>query len=570
MKHLTHFMLFLCAILPLACDKDQTTLVVPGELTDIEQIRAYLQEALADNNLIVSIDSTSNSDIPYCALLMEDESVVYFKKKWLESSSPNPAQWQVGFTFTDGTQEEALYLGDTIYLDEDEIVVNPFGTAPLTALVPSAMPLKGRFGVRVMGKGPEGVPIHKKLSAFEQGQDIPVLGLYAAHTNEIEISFLNEGGDVRATRKIALTTSSVEGLLASLDIDQNLLPPEDDGIFFIADRKLGFDQRGEIRWLYTGDAKYLYRKLKNGNLVVATEFESINYHSRAFDEISILGETIQRYIVPNLMHHEIREMPNGNFLVASNSEQCTGSIWDGRREEDLIVEIDRTYGDVIKSWNLNGILDNQRPRADGVQNDDWLHLNAIYFDEEDNSIVLSSRHQSLVAKVDYETGDLKWILAHPAGWRSDLLPYILQPINADGSPVDLSSVDFLPYFLHAPTKLPNGDIVLYDNGNYRNFYENPDVPLVSYSRAVAYRINEAAGTVELVWQFDYGQQLFTLATGDIDYFEHNQHRLIGFLNGGDGTPKIVEIDADDQIVFEVNLNAGSYYRCEKIQLYDGL
>ena len=223
-----------------------------------------------------------------------------------------------------------------------------------------------------------------------------------------------------------------------------------------------------------------------------------------------------------------------------------------------------------KAGDLNTILDNQRPRADGIENDDWLHMNGVYFNEADNSIVLSSRHQSLVAKIDYETGDLRWILAHPAGWGADWLPHILQPVNADGSPVNLASVDFLPYFPHAPTPLPDGSIAVYDNGNIRNFYEDPDVPQISYSRAVAYQIDEAAGTVQLVWQFDYGQALFTIATGDIDYFDHNQHRLIGFLNSGNGTPKIVELDANDEIVFEVDINTGSYYRCEKVDLYDGL
>ena len=569
MKSTIYLTLFICLLLQLACVKDQTELIIPDELTDIDQIRTYLRQAVADNNLIIGLDSTSNRDIPYCELQMEDESVVFFKKKWLDQAVSNPADWRMHFAFTDNSQETALYLGDTIFWQEDSIRVNPSGEAPLTAIVPSSMPLKGRFGVKVFGKTPDGISIEGTLSEFGEGQVIPILGLYPNYNNTVEITFLSPQGKVRARRQLQLQTGTVSSL-PGLNITQNQLPADDDGIFFLSDGRQGFDQRGETRWIYTGDARYLFRKLQNGNLVVATATGVIRYHSVAFEEINMLGETIRRYEVPNLMHHEVREMPNGNFLVASNSELYTGSNWDGKGEEDYIVEIDRESGEVVKSWNLNDILDNQRPRADGVENDDWLHLNGLYFNEADNSIVLSSRHQSLLAKIDYETGDLRWILAHPAGWGAEWLPYILQPVHTDGSPVDLANVDFLPYFLHAPAPLPDGSIAVYDNGNYRNFYEDPSVPQISYSRAVAYQIDEAAGTVQLAWQFDYEQSIFTIATGDIDYFDHNQHRLIGFLNSGSNSPKIVELDANDEIVFEADFNLGSYYRCEKISLYDGL
>ena len=238
------YLLLACLLLPLACVKDQTELIVPGELTNIDQIRAYLQQAAADNNLVIALDSISNRTIPYCELQMEDETVVFFKKKWLDRAVSSPGDWRMHFTFSDNSQETALYLGDTIYWQEDSIKVNPFGTAPLTAIVPSAMPLKGRFGVKVFGKAPDGVSIEGELSAFGEGQAIPILGLYPDYNNTVEITFLSPQGKVRARRQLQLQTANVHGL-SNLEITQNQLPADDDGIFFISDRRLGFDQRGK-------------------------------------------------------------------------------------------------------------------------------------------------------------------------------------------------------------------------------------------------------------------------------------------------------------------------------------
>lgn len=174
-----------------------------------------------------------------------------------------------------------------------------------------------------------------------------------------------------------------------------------------------------------------------------------------------------------------------------------------------------------------------------------------------------------MAKVDYATGDIIWLLAHPSGWGERWQPYVLQPVNADGSEVDLGNTDFYSYFQHAPMRLPNGNILLYDNGNYRNFYNGPVED--DYSRAVEYKINEEEKTVQLVWEFDYNHELFTTATGDVDLLE-NGNRLIGFMWSGNRTPKIVELNENDEIVFdiEIDVGEGNYYRAEKFNLYTGM
>ena len=570
LKVLATFFLFAFLIIACKTEDDETLELPAGAFENLLEAKLFFFEEATNNNLITTVDQVTIDEIDYCQFTMEDEAQVLVNKTMLDSFVTDPGAWLTQLYFSDGSIQDAGFLGDSIYIDENNTILDPFGTAPLTALIKTRMPVKGKFGLKLFPKEAGAIGLEHEFAHFDFFHEIPVLGLFPEYNNEIEIYFRSESGQLRASKTIQIETDRVSGAI-TVDIEQNLLAADDTGIYVVSDKKMGFDQTGETRWVYLGDGKQFYRKLKNGNLIMAAQQGGISYHSSKFYELSMLGQIVRTFEVPNKMHHEVIEMPNGNFLVASNSAPFTGNRNDGQLEEDLIVEIDRSSGEVIKSWDLNEVLNNDRPRLDGSTNDDWLHMNALVFDEDDQSILFNSRHQSVLGKLDYETGEVKWLLAHPSGWKSELEPFILTPIQENGSPVDLATTDFLPYWQHAPLKLPNGNILLFDNGNYRNKYEDPTVGEASYNRAVEYKIDEENMTVELVWQFDYDKSIFTEATGDVDYFPENGHRLIGFMNGSGNTPKIVELDEQGNIVYDAFVNRGSnYYRIEKLNLYEGL
>ncbi len=52
--------------------------------------------------------------------------------------------------------------------------------------------------------------------------------------------------------------------------------------------------------------------------MIVSSRQGVAYHSLAFSEISMLGEAIQTYEVPNLMHYEVEELSNGNILLYDN------------------------------------------------------------------------------------------------------------------------------------------------------------------------------------------------------------------------------------------------------------
>jgi arylsulfate sulfotransferase len=301
-------------------------------------------------------------------------------------------------------------------------------------------------------------------------------------------------------------------------------------------------------------------------------------------EIDWLGRAPwEGWNVPGGIHHDAYELPNGNILVLS---AAPGSV------EDALVEVDRDTGNVLHRWDLRTHWDPNRPRQPiNLDDADWLHLNGLDYDAEDDAAILSGRDQSAVVKLDLETGKLAWILGNHRHWDDAFEELLLDPV---GEPFAW------PWGQHAPELHPeqDGRILIYDNGNHRS-YEDPLPPSESYSRAVEYRIDEEAGTVRQIWQYgtERGSELYTPFIGDADYLE-NGNRLIVF--GGvsrnlDGEPQalfdlermevnrmkisahIVEVTAEQparrvmELVFE-DRDMSDYagyriYKAEKIQLY---
>ena len=118
--------------------------------------------------------------------------------------------------------------------------------------------------------------------------------------------------------------------------------------------------------------------------------------------------------------------------------------------------------------------------------------------------------------------------------------------------------------------MPNGNLLIYDNGDYRGFYDDPNVPQASYTRVVEYKVNEAAKTVELVWKFDNNKSVFTMYTGYTQDLAGS--RLAAYMWVSSTTPKILEVNANNEIIYEATINRGKtfYYRTMKVDVYGGM
>lgn len=483
----------------------------------------------------------------------------------------------------------------TEVVTDTEVVVNPSGVAPLTAEVylttsepvTIAMTIPGRDGA---------APLQHTFDDPAQAFRLPILGLYPGSTTEVTLQLFDASGSDLGTIDVPVSTSPLISDLPDVTIDAISPSAMKPGLHLVSyfghdgalnpQRPFIFDNAGTIRWyLDYSDHETLsdlfydngVERLANGNLYFG------DGNTNQIYEINMLGEIQNTWAMPGYgFHHDVLEKPDGNFVVTVN-KQGEDTI------EDYIIEIDRTSGEIVNEWNLNQSLDNTRRTWDtdiADLNVDWFHANALAYDATDNTIIVSGRTQGTVKLT--ANNEVVWILAPHKGWDTagdgtDLSQFLLQPLDASGQPIEDEEVltgtanhpDFeWAWYQHAPALLPNGTLLLFDNGENRN-YSRPG----TYSRAVAYRIDEAAMTIQQDWQYgkERGRETYSRIVSDVDYHasEDNVVFMPGAVNfNGAVYGKIVEVDYDSRDpVFEATITPPTapfnitFHRVERMPLY---
>ena len=188
----------------------------------------------------------------------------------------------------------------------------------------------------------------------------------------------------------------------------------------------------------------------NGRVVIAhpTRFiERAASKRGAALEVDWNGRTLWEVNHPD-HHHDAIRLRNGNVLLLCMGQvpreiarRVRGGIpnseANGQMYGDYLVEA-TTEGEVVWEWRSWEHLD---PDADAIDPQvhryEWTHGNAVA-ELPDGNIVVSFRHTSSVIIVDRGSGTIIWKLGPPI----------------------LSQQ-------HAPTPLPNGNLLIFDNGTYR-------------------------------------------------------------------------------------------------------
>ncbi len=210
-------------------------------------------------------------------------------------------------------------------------------------------------------------------------------------------------------------------------------------------------------------------------------------------------------------------------------------------------------------------------------------MNSVDYDKADDSIIISSRHQSAVIKIGRDK-EVKWILGAPNGWNGKLREKVLTPVDKDGKPIPCRigkcEGDFdWTWTQHTGWKVdelsePGVSIVtVFDNGDGRAF-KQPENPKKKYSRAVMYRIDEKKGTVEQIWEYgkNRGHALYSAITSSVEYEADKDSLLvywasIGVQDKKGVNPVLTEFRRGGKDpVFEMQIRGSMGYRALAIDL----
>ncbi len=412
----------------------------------------------------------------------------------------------------------AKELASGVYtLDDPLVVVDPYGVSPLTAVVLFRTATPTVVSVHVAGDDVLS-SVDATLTDSETDHVVPVYGLYAGRTNEVTLDS-RDGQGSTTTKTLGIATEPENQDLANLTVQTDLRRPDlyQPGLNFpyaMDMFKTAYDENGAFRW-YLKDWYLIPTDFTfHGHFIVSEG--AVSEGAVLLYEIDPLGRIYRVLYTPYGAHHEILTYKEDRLLLAGSS---------GATVEDLVYEISPDTGKILQTLDLKTVLQRSRPGLAAVDSPDWLHLNAIVEVPGTDDILISSRHQSVVARIAWPSGAIDWMLAPPYDWSFLFQKFLLKPTGSDFA---------YAFNQHAPEILPDQDgnpdtmdILLFDNGDQRFAYDkdlqrrilaNEVVAPTPYSRLVQYRIDEKAGTVARIWEYgkDTGSLLYSDGRGDAD------------------------------------------------------
>lgn len=470
-------------------------------------------------------------------------------------------------------EKEAKFNTKGYTIDNPNIIVNPYGNSPLTALILFETNTKVSPVITIKGKD--------ELSTFthtfnnSKKHYLSVYGLYADYENEVIIEY-NEG-DNKVSKTITIKTDKLpDNMILPTKIYADKSSLENDLYFYTPSSTgytVAYDVNGDVRWYLTNYALWKIDRLENGHLLVSTErLVNSPYYMTGLYEMDLLGKIYVEYSLEGGYHHDYYEMENGNLLVASDDfNNDDGTV------EDYIVELDRLTGNVVRSFDLKDVLNMRDGQSENWTAYDWFHNNSVWYDKKTNSITLSGRHQDAVINIDYDTGKLNWIIGDPTNWSEEYQKYFFTPVKNQEFEWQWSQ--------HAAMITPEGYVFILDNGNNKSKIESEYVSASdSYTRGVMYKIDTKKMTIEQVWEYgkERGSSFYSPYISDVDYINKDHYIVhsggIVYVDGvnsnqpagfASGNTKLVSTTVEllnDKVIYELTLPTNNY-RVEKMSLY---
>ena len=281
-------------------------------------------------------------------------------------------------------------------------------------------------------------------------------------------------------------------------------------------------------------------------------------------------------------HHDIDPLPNGNILVicwevkTQEEAESIGRLYiDDEIWPTMIVELEPPNGTVVWEWHLwdhliqdvdpslpnygvvsehPELLDINKGAPVNNINGDWLHANAIQYNEDLDQIIFSSRHMNEIYVIDHSTTSEE-VAGHSggnSGKGGDFLYRWGNPMNYDRGTINDRRI-VAPHGANwVESSFPGGGNIMifnnnpYDDGEGGNSEVIEIDPPVDLGGDYYISPDSAFGPSDPVW----------VHGGDSTYFSGWQG---GAYRLNDGNTLITV--SQQRFIFEVNTNNEIVWQC---------
>lgn len=246
----------------------------------------------------------------------------------------------------------------------------------------------------------------------------------------------------------------------------------------------------------------------------------------------------------SFLHHDADRLASGNLLSLATSAHPIDAQ-HGHSDAlifDSVVEFDLD-GSVARRWNLADLIpyDGIDIRSMGEnwnffypeysETFDVYHANSLAYDSSDDSVVVGLHSWGWLVKISLETGRLVWAMG-------------------DGGSLQLEGGEPWFHATHGPDLLPDGHILVYDNGSFGSTGFRK-------SRVIEYEV-PSQGPVRQVW--DYPPDFYSPFMGNVQRMNNGNTLLCnGARITGDSSfvmqPSVTEVSGSkgNPVVFNLEL-----------------
>jgi hypothetical protein len=295
-----------------------------------------------------------------------------------------------------------------------------------------------------------------------------------------------------------------------------------------ADRAAGavmiLDRRGRYVWWHATpfDMLPLMARLSPDGTAVEWLENGQGENTSMFHREALDGSWSTEFEAPHA-HHGFVALPDGGWVVI---ESDTRSWGDATARGDRLVELDEEGNEVREVWSTwDDLSPPEDFDAEEAEDPEWTHMNAVVYLPDTDKYLVSLYTLNAIFQIDRATGTVDWQLG---GDDSDFtFPH--------GGQYD---------HLHSPRLLPDGHLLLFDNG-----------PLTGddrYSEVIEYAVDMDARTVVPVWSHDAHRGIYASVLGSAERLDDGDT----FISWGAGS-RYTQVGPTGAVRWELDLADGA-------------
>lgn len=211
-------------------------------------------------------------------------------------------------------------------LDNPNVIVNPYGNSPLTALVMFETDSYCEPSIRIVSKNGNSDIIY----TFSKNKYhlLPIYGLYADYDNTVILS--SEG-------KEKIITISTDGLPSDFSYVSDM--KYDNFMFYNGNYPYAIDVNGDVRWYLNSNYYGNINVIDNSMIIIGSDRYNEKENVISFYKMNFLGKIYNEYVIDNYYGKSV--IFNDNVLVLG----------------DNVMLIDLQTGDIVNSYFVNDNYD---------------------------------------------------------------------------------------------------------------------------------------------------------------------------------------------------------------------